>query len=522
MSRIVIFFVFLSALAYGQHMPIVWSSLTRSPGSVLKVIPKDSNTFYTLRWSGGNTFGSYKFTLHDFFEKISEKRIKPTTGVGIGNFETAFYADNLLYSFISDKTGIESELYVQIYSEELSETGVPELVASYSNPKIGAKSNFYIQQSINQKYFGIMWEIPGQRKVSDVYGYKIFDNKFNTISQGQYAIPFDGNMTTINEFHLTNEGEFYLSLTEHHKANDRFFTQDYRNFKAIHLYRIKNDSLKEYSLDLEDYRVDDMKFNSNESNVVSLTGVFGKGINQGIQGVFQLKIDAREDSVISKGFTLFDENLALERFDNENIQTNFFNRNNVNNNNSYFYDYQMRDLFLQKDGTLIGSIEQYYVYRRMNYDNRTGLSSTVYYYYYDDIIAFKLGLNGEFIWQKRIEKSQVSINDGGPFSSYSSFCDGEKIYFLFNDNSNNYVVDGQFSQEGERVYSSNLSLRRNVAASAEIDLLSGSMFRKTLFTRKDLKSLVIPKMFELDQKNRLLFLYAVNGLNERFGIIKFK
>ena len=182
----------------------------------------------------------------------------------------------------------------------------------------------------------------------------------------------------------------------------------------------------------------------------------------------------------------------------------------------------MRDLFLQKDGTFIGSIEQYYVYRRMNYDNRTGLSSTVYYYYYDDIIAFKLGLNGEFVWQKRIEKSQVSINDGGPFSSYSSFCDGEKIYFLFNDNSNNYGDDGQFSQEGERVYSSNLSMIRNVAASAEIDLLSGSMFRKTLFTRKDLKSLVLPKMFELDQKNCLLFLYAVNGLNERFGIIKFK
>jgi hypothetical protein len=181
----------------------------------------------------------------------------------------------------------------------------------------------------------------------------------------------------------------------------------------------------------------------------------------------------------------------------------------------------MRDLFLQPDGTLIGSIEQYYVYRRVNYENRTGLSSTVYYYYYDDIIAFKLGLNGQFDWQKRIEKSQVSINDNGPFSSYASYCDGKKMFFLFNDNMKNYSEDGQFNRDGERIYSLNLSVRRNVAAAGEIDLSTGEINRRTLFTRKDLKSLIVPKMFELDQKNRLLFLYAINGFNERFGIIKY-
>ena len=509
-----------SQIAYGQGALADWSTLSRSPGSVLKIIPKDSNTFYTLRWSGGNAFGNYKFTLHDFLEKVSEKRIKPITGQGIGTFETAFNANNMLYSFISDKNGITSELFVQAYQEEMGESGSPELVASYANPKLGAKSNFYIQQSLNRKYFGIMWEIPGKRKLSDVYGYKIIDNFFQTVSEGEYTMPFDGNMSTINEFHLTNDGDFFLSITEHHKPNDRLFTRDYRNFKAIHLYKVKNDSLKEYTLEIEDYRIDDMRFNSNDSHIVTLTGVYGKGLNQGIQGVFQLKIDTKGDSVLSKGFTEFSDTLSLERFNEETIQTNLTNRNNFNNNTNY-YDYKMRDLFLQPDGTLIGSIEQYYVYRRVNYENRTGLSSTVYYYYYDDIIAFKLGLNGQFDWQKRIEKSQVSINDNGPFSSYASYCDGKKMFFLFNDNMKNYSEDGQFNRDGERIYSLNLSVRRNVAAAGEIDLSTGEINRRTLFTRKDLKSLIVPKMFELDQKNRLLFLYAINGFNERFGIIKY-
>ena len=521
MYRLFILFFSLILTVHGQNTVTEWSSLERSSGSVLKIIPKDSNTYYTLRWSGGNALGNYKFTLHDFLEKVSEKRIKPLTGQGIGTFETAFQADNMLYSFVSDKTGSNCELYIQLFSSELEEIEHPQLVATYVNPKIGSKSNYYIHQSLNRAYFGIMWEIPGKRKVSDVYGYKIINNQLKTVSEGEYSMPFDGNLTTINHFHLTNEGDFFLSLTEHYKPNDRAFTRDYKNNKAIHLYKIKNDSLKEYILDFENYRIDDMRFNSNDSNIVTLTGVFGKGFNQGVQGIFQIKLDTKNDTVRNKGFIEFSENLALERIDVNNMNSSFSFRNNINNNNNYYYDYKMRDLFLLNDGSLAGSIEQYYVYRRVNYDNRTGLSSTVYYYYYDDIIAFKIGKDGKFEWQKRIEKSQVSINDNGPYSSYASYCDGKKLYFIFNDNIKNYGEDEQFNKTDQRIYPLNLTVRRNVSAICSIDIKSSEINRKTLFSRKELKALVVPKMFELDQKNRLMLLYSISGFKERFGIINY-
>ena len=35
-----------------------------------------------------------------------------------------------------------------------------------------------------------------------------------------------------------------------------------------------------------------------------------------------------------------------------------------------------------------------------------------------------------FEWQKKINKSQISTNDGGPFSSYSSFTNGKKLSAL--------------------------------------------------------------------------------------------
>ncbi|MBM3418196.1 MAG: hypothetical protein FJY17_04655 [Bacteroidetes bacterium] len=285
------------------------------------------------------------------------------------------------------------------------------------------------------------------------------------------------------------------------------------------MYKVKNNTLMEYSLEMDDNRIDDMQFNSNDANILTLTGVYGKGQNQGIEGIFQLKIDMRKDSLLSKGFAAFDSKLS-EDFNDEITGPNPWNRNHLTNNN-LFYDYLMRDLFLQEDGTLVGSVEQYYVFRRVNYDNRTGLGSTVYYYYYDDIITFKLGQNNTFDWQKRIEKSQVSVNDNGPYSSYASYCDGKKLFLLFNDNVKNYEEDGLFNREEGKIYASNLSIRRNAAATCEIDIQNGEVSRRTLFTRKELKSLIVPKMFELDQKNRLLFLYAIDGFKERFGLIKY-
>ena len=508
---------------YSQNFNIEWGKLERSPGSLLQIMPKDSNTFYSVRWSGGNNFGHYKFTLQDFLEKVREKRIKPLTEKGIGNFEVAYLCGDNIVAFISDKSGTNCELYAQEYSPELEIVSPPQLIATYVNPKIGSKPNFYVKQSDNREYLGILWEIPGRKTTSDVYGYRVLDNRLNGKQSGEYSIPFDGNLSTINEFFLTNKGDFMLSITEHLKPNDRIFTRQYDNYKSIHVYKIYENSLKEYSLNLEENRIDDMKFISDGDNFCSLTGIYAKGFRQGINGVFELRINLENDSIISSGFHEFSSSITFETFDQRNVNQPFrrmnWDRNNTLNNTQYTY--LLRDLFMLEDGSQIGSVEQYHVYQRMNYDNRTGLSSSIYYYYYDDIIVFKIGSNGEMEWEKRIEKSQVSVNDNGPYSSYSSFCDGEKVVFIFNDNIRNYNEFGEFTMQDGRIYPLNLSLRRNVASITSIDVLSGDITRNKFFSRKEARALVIPKQFHLDRKSKNLMIYSIDGYRERFGLIKY-
>jgi len=523
------FFIILCFGSIAQEYPITWGEMERTPGGLLEILPKNNMNFFSLRWSGGSSFGAYRIVEHENLTMLQQKRIKPIVETGIANFETAFYFGKKLLLFMSDKSSGNMSLYLQELDEGLEPSGFSEMVASYPNNKLGAQPNFKIIESQNRKFIGIVWEIPGKRTNSDIYGYKVFNESLQIMQEGEYTMPFDGNMSTINEHHISNKGDYILSLTEHNKPNDRLFTRSYDNYKALHLYKIHQNELKEFTLSVDGLRIDDMQINSNDVGNITLTGLYGKGVRSGIEGLFIITIDASKDSIISNGIIPFDKEIAMETwsgYNDRSMTSTYYNpySSNINTNtyNSPYYNYKLRDIFIMEDGSMTGSMEQYYVYRRSNYDTRTGVSSNVTYYYYDDIIAFKVGVAGTFDWQKRIKKSQMSLNDGGPFSSYCSFSDGKTLSFIFNDNTKNYEESGEYAGNDNRIYSFNLSKRRNAAAIANLDLKTGNVVRKTLFTRKELNSIVVPKMFKLDLVNKEILMYAILGNKERFGILNFK
>jgi hypothetical protein len=521
-NRILLGFIILNSIVWSQQFPISWGNLERSNGSLIEILPRTNNDFYTLRWSGGRTFGSYRISNHENLSFVQSGRIKQVAENGIASFENAYYFGGKLYVFLSDKTKGEMSLYYQIYDAELKPYGSSELIASYANNKLNAKPNFKILQSWNREFIGIVWEIPGKRTTSDIYGYRVFDKSMNEVQSGEYVLPFDGNLTTINEHHISNQGDYFLSLTEHQRPNDRFLVRSHENFKAIHVYKIRNNELKEFQVELDGKRIDDIAMSSNDSSYFTLSGIYGSGNSNGIEGIFIVRIDSKKDSVIYRGMVPFSRDLVFQNLterQREKTEQRLFNRNSE----PQLYNYRLRDIFTQSDGTVLGSVEQYYVHRRVTYDNRTGISSTVYYYYYDDIIAFKIGNSGKFDWQKMLPKSQVSINDGGPFSSYSSFVNDKKMCFIFNDNIKNYTEDGSFlpNVNSNSIYSLNLSRKRNVAAIASIDIETGELSRNTLFTRKEINSIVVPKMFKHNMLTKELLMYAILGSKERFGILNF-
>ena len=513
-----------------QNFPITWGPLERSNGLLMDILPKKQLDFNTLRWTGGSSFGTYRFVSYENLTALNQQKLKLVTETGLCNYVDAFSFGNGTAVFLSDRMKSNMMLYLQYYDENLSVTET-KFLAEYENIKFDAKPEFTIISSQNRKFIGIIWEKEGKGINNDFYGYKILNDSLQIVREGDYTVPFDGNMTTINAHHISNTGDYFICLTEHNKANDRMFTRSFENFKALHVYKASDQELKEFSIDLKGKRIDDLVMASNDSGAFALTGIYGAGNKNGIEGIFSIQIDPTDHAHTSESFIPFGNEIVKEMWSTRqqdrytNSMNNLGNPNDLNAkdfNLPQLYDYRMRDFFTLEDGSIVGSMEQYYVYQRTTYDSRSSFSTTMNYYYYDDIIAFRISTDGQLIWQKRIPKSQVSTNDYGEFSSYSSFQSDSSLNFIFNDNQRNYDDLGVYNRTENNYYSFNLSKKNNAVALVQIDLKSGEINRQVMESRKELNSIVIPKQFRLDTFNKEILMYSISGSFERFGILSYK
>jgi len=529
MPKILLVLLFCSSLAAAQNFPITWGPLERSNGLLLDILPKKQLDFNVLRWTGGASFGTYRLASYENLSVFNQQKLKLVTETGLCNFVDAFSFGNGTAVFLSDRMKSSMMLYVQYYDEDLNVTET-KFIAEYENPKFDAKPEFTIISSINRKYIGVIWEKEGKGINNDFYGYKILNDSLEIVREGEYNVPFDGNMSTINAHHISNTGDYFICLTEHNKANDRMFTRSFENFKALHVYKASEQELKEFSIDLKGKRIDDLVMSSNDLGAFALTGIYGSGNKNGIEGIFSIQIDPSNHAQNSEAFIPFGKEIVKEMWSTRQQDRYTNSLNNLGNTTDLnardfgsvqMYDYRMRDFFTLKDGSIVGSMEQYYVYQRTTYDNRSSFTTTMNYYYYDDIIAFRISSSGELMWQKRIPKSQVSTNDYGEFSSYCSFQSDSSLNFIFNDNQRNYDDFGIYDRTENNYYRFNLSKINNAVALVKIDLNSGEINREVIESRKEFNSIVQPKQFRLNSFNKEILMYSISGSFERFGILSF-
>ncbi|MBM3424250.1 MAG: hypothetical protein FJY06_02025 [Bacteroidetes bacterium] len=504
-----------------QNLPINWGPLEMKRGTLIDISPIRSADFYALRYSG-SLLGSYRLNTYNQLAFVSQQRIKPVTESGLATVETSAFFAEKFQVFLSDRMGTTMTLYSQSILD--GEENMPsEIRCSYEDKRMGARPNFELLQSQNQQFLAITYEIPGRRTNRDIHGYVLFDSTFTEIGRGEYLLPFDGNMSTINQNHITNRGEYLIAVTEHKNPNDRFFGRSWENFKAFHIYKIKKDSLQEFNLELSDKRIDDLTMSSNNTGLVSITGLYGRGNNNGIEGVFSVNMDTNKDSIISYKYSPFDRSI-FQNSRSEIQLTNFIRRNNNRGENPQVFSYKLRQIQTLEDNSQVGYLEQYFERQFTNYDSRTGVTTVNNYYYYLDIIVFKLSPDGTYLWGSKIPKNQITMNDNGPFSSFVGFNNQRNAYVLFNDNKRNYNDDGTFSRNSDNsgIYGLNLSAWRNVVALVTIDLATGNLERNTMFSRKELSAIAVPKTMKVDWKNQEVLMYAVNRNREKFGLISFK
>ena len=391
---LVLFCSFCFGTTYAQSYQVEWSELESKQGSLIYLLPSKTNEFYALRWTGGQILGSYQVSRHVNFKLVAKGRIKLQAEKSMANFEAARMIGGNLTIFLSDRREGQNHLYMQKYSEELEPLDEPIKLASYDLDKKRLKGWFEVKMSANQKYFSVVWEVPGKNEERDLYGFKVFDTTFNLINEGEYPLPFDPELSTIHSHHISNNGDYFLALTEYEEDEKRKFFKNHLTYKALHIYHITDEGLSDFELDIEGKRVEAMAMSSDDNNIFTITGIYGEMYVEGVSGVFHQRVDLNTGKTLDKGFKEFNDEFITQGW-SERDKDRADRREERGKGEPLLYNYRMREATILKDGSVVGTMEQYYVQVRSFSDSMSGQSSNTYYYYYNDIIAYKINPDGE-------------------------------------------------------------------------------------------------------------------------------
>lgn len=513
--------LFVTALSNvcAQEYSVEWSELEKGKGRAFDILPISGKDFYTLHVTGSAMFPSYRVAEHKNFSMTKTGKIVMRANGSNASYEGSRVFGGKFVVFLSDRKGDENTFLMQEYSKELEPKGKAIVMGKYKVEKGSRKGSFSIITSRNSEFFAVVWYMPGKKEVQDKYGFKVYDDELIEVSEGDYELPYDGDLSTINQHYLSNTGDYFLSVSEFKAPEKKRMFRNYMDFKAMHILHITPKSVEEYTPDLAGKRVTSIQMNSDNQGVFSLVGLYGNNDKAGVAGLFNVKLDFFKNKILSQGFEEFSTDFITQDW-SDRQKKKAEKKSDKGKGEPQLYNYLMRQNEVLKDGSVVGSIEQYYVVVNTYTDSR-GNTRTTYTYYYNDIIAFKIGLDGEFDWVEKIRKYQVSTNDGGPLSSYSRFVDGDKIVFIFNDNVLNYSESGKFNvKSGEAIAAANYRKKKNVVALVTLDASDGKMNRETFFDRKELDAIAKPKMFNVDYQNQEVLLYAIMGSKERFGLLK--
>lgn len=505
--------------AFAQSNQVEWGEMEAKSGYLIEMMPLNGKDFYSLRWKGGNAFGGYYISRHDDLKTTVTDKVIKSVNNSIANFETSAIIEDHPVIFLSDKKENHNLLYAQQYGYDLKPRGEAKLLVDFSLDKGQSYSGYNIIQSKDKKFFAVLWIIQGKKKDKNTYGYAVFNEKFEVIHEWEYELPFEAQYSEVSEHLLTNSGDYFLAVKEFEKSEEKKVFRNFLQYKAMHIYQVAEDGLEDYSMQMRGNRVEAISIDSDDDQNFIITGVYGHNQVEGVKGLFYLKLDYKNEKVIEESFEEFKKDFIIEDWSEKELER-AERREEKGKGAPTLYDYKMRDVFIMPDGSIIGSLEQNYVMVRSFSDTR-GMTTTTYTYYYNDIIAFKIGSNdGGFEWLQKIKKMQVSTNDGGPYSSYASYIDGNSMKFIFNDSRANYDENGNYV-EGLS-FLTRFTNKDNVVSFTEVNLSDGSLERKSLFSKKEMGTLAIPKMFEVDYINKHVLLYTTFRSKERYGLLKFE
>ncbi|CAN5277367.1 hypothetical protein BH09BAC5_BH09BAC5_11760 [soil metagenome] len=507
-------FLFLIPIALPAQLEVTWGVPQKKPRktAMTQMLGQDGKFVYALR-SEYSLFGNHYPIIERY--KLSDLSLdysKVISMSGPMNKELApdeiyFISQNIIvFAHCYNKEKDLNQLFCEILDEHGSVKKEWTVVAAIPALKKSNPGSFYTGLSQDSANILVVVNPPYDEYANEKFTLKLLDKDLATKWEKTIIPPYKDEFFSLDNFIVASNGDVYMIATVSKdksvmSRHDRRSTPTY--FHTVLMYEHESDNLKEFQISLDPKFISDVSMTVNEKGDIICAGFYSNKSSASIIGTFYLKIDKETKAITHKGTMDF----------NPDFLSQFMSEKKVEKGKE-LYDYILRHLVLRDDGGAILVAEQYYEVMVQSYDPTTHAYTYTYYYYYNDIIVVSISPEGDISWAKKIPKYQVSRNDGGYYSSFNFAVSGDKMYFMFNDNSKNL----NNKDENLQKYRYMNNPKKSVAVLVTIDS-RGNQDRQLMFRNNDLKIILRPKLFMQINENRMI-LYGEKGSTYKLADVK--
>lgn len=337
----------------------------------------------------------------------------------------------------------------------------------------------------------------------DRIGLQVFDENMKKLWGGEFTMPYTEQIMDNSDFSIDGNGNAYM-LTKVYDSEKRKEKDKETGKPAYHFEVLKftKDSKKIISatIAVDDYFIRETSLIENYKHEMIIASTYSKrSKGNGTDGVFLASLDQNNKVIKFKdGYYEFPLE-ELEKFESARKKRKMEKSDDYEAPNLV-----VRDVILEADGSVLMSLEEYYVVVTRYYNR--GQTTTNATFYYEDIIAGKINASGKFEWLRKIPKKQkgsttsygyqVNYNLPGTMG-FKLISDATGYYFLYLDNKKNeniaedevpkYHVDGFGGQ----------------VMVTKVDN-TGGLTKELLFDTREEDVMVFPKKFSRINGNQFI------------------
>ncbi|MFZ7114627.1 MAG: hypothetical protein ACO1G9_04530 [Bacteroidota bacterium] len=481
-------------------------------GSIQEFLGYDDNAFYLSAYLKSDlliekldkNLGNPQ--TYTFEEKDAETKEK------FEPFSRMYFADRLYFLKTNlDKKTKTTTLYAEeINTKTMSVKGKIKKLSDITYEKRRDKGGWSTVTSPSDNYLMIIESIPTEKEENEQFNVVMLDSALNQVWRKNLQLPYENTLFYRQKFMVDDEGNFYvLGKLYKEKAKER--VRGHVNYMYhIIAFADHGNSKIDYEVKLADNFITDITIAKNDGGDIVCAGFYSKKGQASIDGSFFLTLDPSTKSIKASNMKEFDIEFMTEYMTEG--QEKRAKKREEKGKDDEMYEYDLHTLIKRSDGGVMLVGEQFFI-RQIQY--RCGNSyCTRTNYYYNDIIVVNIDPAGKIEWAKKIPKRQLSVNDGGFYSSYAIAVTESKIAFIYNDHRDN--LD---SEKSKRIKNFNLGDKNGVVTIATVDD-NGVVTRDILFDNTETEVIIRPKVCDQIDESHLL-LFGDRRKMEQFGIVTF-